>query len=59
MKAYCEDITKVYEEVKSGENGITDDEAAIRLESNGKNKLAEAKPVPMIVRFLQPSNALL
>ena len=53
MKAYCEELTKVYEEVKSNENGISDSEAAARLEANGKNKLAEAKPVPMIVRFLQ------
>ncbi|MBE7065180.1 MAG: cation-translocating P-type ATPase [Ruminococcaceae bacterium] len=53
MKAYCEELTKVYEEVKSNENGISDSEAAIRLEANGKNKLAEAKSVPLIVRFFK------
>ncbi len=39
--------------VNSSENGISNSEAEARLEKNGKNKLAEGKKTPLIVKFLQ------
>ncbi len=53
MKFYCDEAQAVLDEVKSTENGLTSAEAAKRLEENGKNKLAEAKKVPLIVRFFK------
>lgn len=43
MKEYLKNVSRVYEEVKSSENGLTSSQAAERLERNGKNKLAEGK----------------
>ncbi len=51
MKYYTEEYKKVLSELDSCENGITNDEAAKRLEKNGKNKLAEGKRVSIIRRF--------
>ncbi|MBQ8434868.1 MAG: HAD-IC family P-type ATPase, partial [Oscillospiraceae bacterium] len=53
MKFYCESTEKVFEEVHSSENGLTGSEAELRIQANGKNKLKEAKKVPLIVRFLK------
>lgn len=53
MKHYLMDSNAVLEEVKSSEDGITAQEAEIRLANNGKNKLKEGKKTPLIVRFLK------
>ncbi|MBO5417259.1 MAG: cation-translocating P-type ATPase [Clostridia bacterium] len=46
-------MQSVLDEVKSTATGLSSDEASKRLEQNGKNKLAEAKKVPLIVRFFK------
>ena len=53
MKFYCEDQEKVLNELKSTKDGLSSDEAAKRLEANGKNKLAAAKGKSIIRRFLE------
>ena len=53
MKFYCEDESKVFEQVGSQAEGLTNAEAEERLSANGKNKLAEAKKESMILRFLK------
>lgn len=53
MKPYSQPVEKVFDEVKSCENGLTAQEAETRLQSQGKNKLAEGKKEPMILRFLK------
>ena len=53
MKPYSQPINEVFDEVKSCENGLTAQEAESRLQSQGKNKLAEGKKEPMILRFLK------
>ena len=52
MKHYLHEVADVFAEVKSTENGLASAEAAKRLEANGKNKLAEAKKVSMLSRFI-------
>lgn len=51
MKYYLESMQSVFDDVKSSENGLSAQEAAKRLEQNGKNKLAEAKKDSVIKRF--------
>ena len=51
MKYYTEEYSNVLSELDSCENGLTNDEAAKRLEKNGKNKLKEGKKVSLIRRF--------
>ena len=51
MKYYTEEYSNVLSELDSCENGLTNDEAAKRLEKNGKNKLKEGKRVSLIRRF--------
>ena len=53
MKFYCEDHEKVLHELNSTHDGLSSDEAAKRLEQNGKNKLAEGKKESLIHRFLK------
>ena len=53
MKFYAMDKNAVIDEVKSGENGLTTEEAERRLEENGKNKLVEGKKESLLVRFLK------
>ncbi len=53
MKPYLQPIDEVFADVKSCENGLTVEEAETRLQSQGKNKLAEGKKEPMILRFLK------
>ena len=52
MKHYLHEVSEVFAEVKSTENGLTSAEAQKRLEENGKNKLAEAKKASMLSRFI-------
>jgi len=54
MKVYlqtCDQVLTGYE--TTADTGLTDNEAAVRLERNGKNKLVEGKKTPMIIRFFQ------
>ena len=52
MKHYCETIDAVLAEVKSSAQGLSSQEAARRLEANGKNKLAEGKKDSLLKRFV-------
>ena len=52
MKHYLHEVADVFAEVKSTELGLTSAEAEKRLQTNGKNKLAEAKKVSTFSRFM-------
>lgn len=52
MKYYLESSSEVFGEVKSTENGLTSEQARRRSAKTGKNKLAEGKKTPLILRFL-------
>lgn len=52
MKYYLESSSEVFGEVKSTENGLTSEQARLRSAETGKNKLAEGKKTPLILRFL-------
>ena len=54
MKHYCEESEKVLQSLESdAKSGLTQEEAARRLEQNGKNKLVAAKKKSIIRRFLE------
>ena len=53
MKFYCEDADAVLKEVEGSKDGLSAEEAAKRLETNGKNKLAAAKSKSLVRRFLE------
>ena len=53
MKHYNHTADEVLAEVQSSANGLTSEQAQQRLAQNGKNKLAEGKKTPMILKFLQ------
>ena len=53
MKYYLEEKEQVLMEVNSSEEGLTSEEAAKRLEKNGKNKLEEAKGKSTIRKFFE------
>ena len=53
MKEYLSSSAEVLESVSSSLNGLSESEAAKRLEENGKNKLVEGKKESLIVRFLK------
>ena len=52
MKYYLESSSEVFGEVKSTETGLTSEQARRRSAETGKNKLAEGKKTPLILRFL-------
>lgn len=52
MKYYLESSSEVFGEVKSTKNGLTSEQARRRSAETGKNKLAEGKKTPLILRFL-------
>lgn len=52
MKEYLKDYSVVIDESKSSINGLSTSEANGRLESNGKNKLAEGKKDSLFKRFM-------
>ncbi len=52
MKYYLHEVQEVFAEVNSSEQGLTSAEAEKRLQTNGKNKLAEAKKVSTFARFI-------
>ncbi len=51
MKHYLQSAEAVFQDVGSSEAGLSSQEAAARLERNGKNKLAEAKKDSTLKRF--------
>lgn len=53
MDYYGNDLTEVLRELETTEQGLTEEEAARRLERNGRNKLAEAKKESLFMRFLK------
>lgn len=53
MRYYCEDKDAVLNEFQTTEQGLTQAEAQLRLEKNGKNKLAAAPGKSLIRRFLE------
>lgn len=52
MKYYLESSSEVFGEIKSTENGLTSEQARRRSAETGKNKLADGKKTPLILRFL-------
>ena len=52
MKYYLESSSEDFGEIKSNENGLTSEQARRRSAETGKNKLAEGKKTPLILRFL-------
>ena len=52
MKYYLESSSEVFGVVKSTEIGLTSEQARRRSAETGKNKLAEGKKTPLILRFL-------
>ena len=53
MRDYLKAASDVLAEQKSSKDGLSSDEAAVRLESFGRNKLAEGKKTSLFVRFLK------
>ena len=53
LKYYCEDAESVLREVGSSEKGLSAEEAAKRLERNGRNELAAAKKPSLISQFFK------
>ncbi|MBE6949541.1 MAG: cation-translocating P-type ATPase [Ruminococcaceae bacterium] len=53
MKHYCENIDAVLNETESTVNGLSQAEAAKRLEQNGRNKLAQGKKESLLKRFVK------
>ncbi len=53
MKEYLKSINDVMAQTASAEDGLTSSEAQIRLEKNGKNKLAEGKKESIFHKFLK------
>ncbi len=53
MKEYLRSSAEVLEEVSTTVDGLSSDEAAARLEKNGKNKLVEGKKESLIVKFFK------
>ncbi len=52
MKFYCEEASEVIRQVEGSEQGLSQAEAEKRLETNGKNKLKEAKKPSLFKQFL-------
>ena len=52
-KEYLQSSEQIMTSLSTGTNGLSDEEAAKRLEKNGKNKLAEGKKESLIVRFFK------
>ncbi len=53
MKHYMHSIDDVLKNTNSGENGLTEQQAQERLNSSGKNKLAEPDEETLLHRFLK------
>lgn len=53
MQYYLKSINEVLKDVNSNENGLTNAEAKNRLETNGKNKLAEPPKDSLFKKFIK------
>ena len=53
MKEYLKGTNEVLDEQITSQNGLSSEEAASRLEKNGKNKLQEGKKEKLIVKFFK------
>ncbi len=53
MKEYLQESAQVLEAQSTTEAGLSSEEASRRVEIYGKNKLAEGKKTPLILRFLK------
>lgn len=53
LKYYCEDAESVLSEVGSSQKGLSSEEAAKRLERDGRNELAAAKKPSLISQFFK------
>lgn len=53
MKEYTKEKEVVLQEQESSMQGISEEEANLRLQKHGKNKLKEGKKTPLIIRFLK------
>ncbi|MBR6728402.1 MAG: HAD-IC family P-type ATPase, partial [Clostridia bacterium] len=53
MKHYLKESNAVLDELQSTPEGLSEQEAAARLEKNGKNKLAEGKKESLLHRFFK------
>lgn len=51
MKYYCQDTEVVLNQVGGTRRGLSSEEASLRLERNGKNRLAEGKKDSLMKRF--------
>ena len=53
MKEYLSDASVVLAERRSSGQGLTEGEAAKRLQENGPNRLKEGKKVSLLERFIK------
>ncbi|MCL5876547.1 MAG: cation-transporting P-type ATPase [Candidatus Bathyarchaeota archaeon] len=52
-KAASQPIEKIFEELQTTENGLTSEEAKLRLKKYGYNKLSERRQLPFIHKFIK------
>lgn len=52
MKEYLKEKEQVLEEQSTSEKGLSIEDVSLRQEKYGKNKLADAKKTPLIIKFL-------
>lgn len=53
MKFYNQQLSEVFSQLKSSENGLTSAQASELLEKNGENKLDEAEKITLFQRFIE------
>ena len=46
-------LDKVFDDLKTNENGLSSEEAKLRLKKYGYNKLTEKRQIPLINKFIQ------
>jgi Ca2+-transporting ATPase len=52
-KAASLSIDKVFDELKTSANGLTNEEAKLRLKKYGYNKLSEKRQIPLVDKFIR------
>ena len=52
-KAASMPIDKVFDELKTSENGLTSEEAKLRLKKYGYNRLSEKRQIPFVHKFIK------
>ena len=53
MNFYLKEKEEVYKNLSSNPEGLSESEASLRLEKNGKNKLIEAKKDSLVKKLLK------